>query len=203
VIGNVLITDWSMEFRNAFDRAVSAEATHANLNSRCISPRPRSVSIDQPYCDALEALFSVLEETELPNWDGYGAKPVSMDTFAKALAFLDVLPSTFPRPEISALPDGEIAFEWRFGPRRLLTLAINESGRLTYAALTGRGYLHGTEYLLDALPRQIIDAFRSTTPSDQYGILRGSLSNRYGTISGRNTSQDHYRILQPALPRGG
>ena len=100
------------------------------------------------------------DEASRPDWDGYGVCAVSEATLAQALALLDLLPSALPDPEISAHPDGEIAFEWSLGPRRVLTVAVNESGRVSYAALFGSARQHGSEHLLGVLPDPVGQALR-------------------------------------------
>lgn len=139
---------------------------------RPVRLREAKERLAQRYPEALErkgletrleiaaGLLDAFEEASRPNWDGYGAYPVSGITVAHARAFLDLLPSTLPRPEISPHPDGELAFEWSFAPRRLLTVSVNESGRLSYAALFGQARLHGTEFLLDAMPEAVALALR-------------------------------------------
>jgi hypothetical protein len=152
--------DWIQALQTASDRAVSAEARRARLVRRTSADLAPSVSIDQAYRESVEALLQASQEAARPNWDGYGGRPVSEATIAQALAFLDFLPSTLPQPEVSVHPDGELAFDWSFGPRRLLTVSISESGRLSYAALIGHSRQHGTEFLLDALPEPIALALR-------------------------------------------
>ena len=156
----VLAADWSEVLQTASDRAVSQEAKRSRLVRKFVRHATPSVSVDQAYEECLRALREAFEEASRPNWDAYDAHPVSSATLAQALTFLDVLPSMLLRPDISAHPDGELAFEWFFGPRRLLTVSVNESGRLSYAALLGRARLHGTEFLLDALPEPIARALR-------------------------------------------
>ncbi len=156
----VLPAHWSEALPTASDRAVSQEAKRSRRVRRFVGHVTPSVTVDEAYDECLESLLEASEEASRPNWDGYGAYPVSDATLAQALAFLDLLPSTLPRPEISPHPDGELAFEWSFGPRRLLTVSVNESGRLSYAALFGQARLHGTEYLLDALPEPVALALR-------------------------------------------
>lgn len=156
----VLPAHWSDVLHPASDRAVSVEVKRSRLVRPGVGHVTPSVSVDQAYEECLEALLVVWEEASQANWDGYGAGSVSEATLAQALAFLDLLPSTLPKPEISAHPDGELAFEWSFGPRRLLTVSVNESGRLSYAALIGPARLHGTEFLLDALPEPVALALR-------------------------------------------
>jgi len=130
------------------------------------------VSLDEPYFQSIRDLNSVFEEAAEPGWDGYGGSPVSSVTLARALVLLESLPSFFPKPNISAFPSGEIAFQWQLGPQRMLVIAVNEAGRLTYAALTGHGDLHGTRYLAgDTLPREITDAYRSAAfPGTRYWV---------------------------------
>jgi hypothetical protein len=156
----VLPAHWSEDLKTAWDRSVSQEAKRSRRVRRFVGHVTPSVTVDEAYDECLESLLEASEEASRPNWDGYGAYPVSDATLAQALAFLDLLPSTLPRPEISPHPDGELAFEWSFGPRRLLTVSVTESGRLSYAALFGQGRLHGTEYLLDALPEPVALALR-------------------------------------------
>ena len=156
----VLRAHWSEALETASDRAVSQEARQSRRVRKFTGHATPSVSVDDAYNECLESLLETFGETSQPNWDGYDAYPVSGATLAYALAFVDLLPSTLPRPEISAHPDGELAFEWSFGRRRLLTVSVNESGRLSYAALFGQARLHGTEFLLDALPEPIAFALR-------------------------------------------
>lgn len=119
-----------------------------------------SVSLDEARNELLESLRAAAGEASQPGWDGYDASPVSGGTVAQALAFLDLLPSALMRPEISAHPDGELAFEWYVGPRWLLTVSISETGRLSYAGLFGLARIHGTEWLLDSIPQPVVFAFQ-------------------------------------------
>ena len=154
------VADWSEILQTASDRAVSPEAQRSRLVRKFVGHETPSVSVDQAYAECLRALREAFEEASRPNWDAYGAPAVSDATLAQALAFLDVLPSMLLGPEISPHPDGELAFEWSFGPGRLLTVSVNESGRLSYAALFGRARLYGTEFCLDTLPEPIALALR-------------------------------------------
>lgn len=152
----VLPDSWSEALD--IERSVSQKGKHGRR--KFAAHDTPSVSIDEVYREILDSLLEVFKEASEPRWDGYDALPVSGATLAQALAFVNLLPSILPRPEISAHPDGELAFEWFRGPRRLLTVSVHESGRLSYAALFGEGRLHGTEFLLDALPAPIANAFQ-------------------------------------------
>lgn len=57
----------------------------------------------------LKALY---RECRLPNWDGYGAEPITPDTLELARQFCDALPEDVLEPEVCAEPDGGISLEW-------------------------------------------------------------------------------------------
>jgi len=147
------------ELYAASDHSISQEARKCYRALKFVGETP-SVSVDGTYIESIEALVAVFLGASRPNWDGYGASPVSDAALAQALAFLELLPSTLSKPDISAHPDGEIAFEWFVAPRRQLTVSINDAGRLSYAAIFGGARIHGTESLLDAIPDAIILALR-------------------------------------------
>jgi hypothetical protein len=102
------------------------------------------------------ALDVAYRKASVPDWDGYGAKPVSRAAYERATRFLSLLPSTIP-PDIAGDPDGEILIEWRQGPLAVLTISIGPAEYLNYAGLYGRNKVHGTESFTDAIPRAIRD----------------------------------------------
>jgi hypothetical protein len=61
-----------------------------------------------------------------PNWDCYGAKPITAQTVEVARQLLHVLPDTFGEPRISPGSDGTIGFEWvsTDGPFRKLYIDV-------------------------------------------------------------------------------
>jgi hypothetical protein len=118
------------------------------------------MSVEEPYRITVERIRDVAREASAPDWDGYNGLPVTEATLEQAFALLSALPSTLPAPDVSVHPDGELAFEWYFGPRRLVTISVNEAGRLSFAALAGHTRLYGSEHLLDALPESITLALR-------------------------------------------
>lgn len=134
---------------------MSREATRFGLRDATLS-----ISLDHAYTESLVSLHAASKEASRPDWDGHGGQAVSNATIAQALTLLDLLPSALPRPEISPHPDGELGFEWWLGPRRVLTVSINETGRVSYAALLGPARSYGTEFLQDALPEPMVLALR-------------------------------------------
>ncbi len=60
----------------------------------------------------LAAPKETYQECSEEGWDGYGARPVTQETYDEAVRFLGALPSWLPTPEIVPEPDGDIGFEW-------------------------------------------------------------------------------------------
>jgi len=102
-------------------------------------------------------LAQTVEECREPNWDGYGAQPVSDITYQLAQKFLVALPLGTPRPSIGAEPDGHLTVEWYRSPRRTLSVSISSEGELHYAALIGSAKAYGTEPFFGEAPKAIVD----------------------------------------------
>ncbi|HTS13198.1 MAG TPA: hypothetical protein VMH00_13865 [Candidatus Limnocylindrales bacterium] len=52
------------------------------------------------------------ERYSAPNWDGYGALPISAETSRNALSMLTVLEAVVAAPEVTPNPNGTVSFEW-------------------------------------------------------------------------------------------
>lgn len=94
----------------------------------------------------LDGLIKIYASCLIDNWDGYGAKAVSLLAINKALGFSTRLSPEIPSPEYSAEPDGEVAVEW-YGPDgATLSVSIGEGDKVSYSALFSDGsYAHGKE----------------------------------------------------------
>jgi hypothetical protein len=104
----------------------------------------------------LREIEEVFEKCASDNWDGYGAKGISVLTYANALAFLLRLPTNAPMAEITAEPDGDIAFEWYLSPDRVLAVSIGRDNTLTYAGRFGSATTYGTEIFEGDTPWTIL-----------------------------------------------
>jgi hypothetical protein len=104
-----------------------------------------------------DELCSVADECHSPNWDGYGALPITDETYRLAFRFLEVLPPGTPAPSVGAEPDGHITLEWYSSPTRTLSVSVSPEGELHYAALIGPAKAYGTELFLGASPKVIVD----------------------------------------------
>jgi hypothetical protein len=107
---------------------------------------------------ALDELEATRDEASVEGWDGYGAKPMNREAYLKARRFLESLPTTAPQPEISADPDGDVALDWSFGPRKVLSVSINEKGRCIFACMRGYSTSRGTDWFDDGIPESIANA---------------------------------------------
>lgn len=117
----------------------------------------RTVTMTMRDEQVINALEETLEECSVYDWDGYGAQPVELESVMQAKRFLDTLPITFPFPEISVDPDGEITLEWYAGPRKVFYLSIGGNSQLTYAGLFGPSdSRRGTKPFGDELPKTIL-----------------------------------------------
>src|SRR5437868_2072164 len=78
--------------------------------------------------EAFEELAEVYKECRNPGWDGYGAKAVEQETLRGTYLLIESLPLGFPRPSISAQPDGQLTLEWYRTPTRTLSLSVDPDG---------------------------------------------------------------------------
>lgn len=105
-------------------------------------------------------LCEVADECRTPNWDGYGAEPVSTDTYRLAYCFLEALPLGTPAPSVGAEPDGHLTLEWYRSPYRTLSVSVSPEGDLHYSALIGPNKAYGTEAFFGDSPKTILDLIR-------------------------------------------
>lgn len=113
---------------------------------------------------SLDELGTVWEECRLPNWDGYGAAPVSQDTLRNTYTLLESLPLGMPRPSIGAEPDGQLTLEWHRSSRRTLSVSVTPDGELHFAALLGPNRVYGTEVFFGDVPQRILELIRQVSP---------------------------------------
>jgi hypothetical protein len=138
------------------NRGVSEDAFELQVKiMQLSSDEPQSMILDKQKL--LQELYEVFRECSEVNWDSYGAKATNLDFFSEALRFLKTLPSILTRPELTVDPDGEIAFEWYNGPKRIFSVSVGATSELTYAGIFGSNKASGTEYFGDELPKTILD----------------------------------------------
>ena len=110
--------------------------------------------------DAFRDLCTVADESRFPNWDGYGALPVSEQAFMHACHFLRTMPLGTWAPEVGIEPDGHLTFEWHRSSFRTLSVSVSPAGDLNYSALIGPNRVFGTEAFLGDIPQPILELIR-------------------------------------------
>ncbi len=107
-----------------------------------------------------DELYKMVKQCSVENWDGYGAAPVTFETFRQAINVLEALPLGTIAPTVGAEPDGHITLEWYKSPRHTLSVSISPEGELHYAALLGHKKRYGTESFWGEVPNVIMDIIR-------------------------------------------
>ena len=119
-----------------------------------------NISKTVTYGNAIDQLGNLFSECSSDGWDGYGAIAIHTNTFRNALRFLRSLPFYLLSPDISPEPDGHVAFEWYYEPRRVVTISISPEGYLHYAALIGSKKRYGSELFLGEITNDILNVIR-------------------------------------------
>lgn len=90
------------------------------------------------------------------DWDGDGARATDATTIDFAYIFASGLPSHLPLPEVSADKDGDIAFDWDYGARRVFSVSVRRDGVLSYAGLVGSARFYGSDVLFGGIPIEVV-----------------------------------------------
>lgn len=107
--------------------------------------------------DAILQLLKTVLDASQNNWDGYNAASADVSAIPYAINFINDLSPDFPLPEISIDSDGEIAFDWDCGVRRVFSVRIRRDGSLNYAGLLGQSSFHGAEVMRSGIPFAITE----------------------------------------------
>jgi hypothetical protein len=108
--------------------------------------RSRAITADQKQ-DLLEAVTTIFKDCNTPNWDEEGATAVSPKAWINAEKLISILPNTGLLASAFATRNGKIGVQWTKSPRAALSLLVDGSGQLTYAAIFPDGRKkHGYEH---------------------------------------------------------
>lgn len=145
-------------FASALALPSQAQSTTAQDVARktgiCISRLHETITFDTRK--VFEELRMSYNEFQVENWDGFGALPVSKETYLLAEHFFKALPLGTKSPTIGAEPDGHLTFEWYHSPRKLMSLSISPEGMLHYAAMFGSSKSYGSEPFIGKVPENIM-----------------------------------------------
>ena len=100
--------------------------------------------------------------TEAARTDGI---TVSLYSLNKTLDFIQSLSPEIPLPAVVVESDDEIGLDWDEGPESIVSLTIDTSDRIGFAALLGSEPLYGRAECIAGLPDEIRDALAHLYPS--------------------------------------
>lgn len=115
--------------------------------------------------EVVRNLIDAIQLAASDNWDGYLAHPTDPGSLLYSVLFINNLPPELSLPEIAVDHDGEIAFEWDYGPRKIISIRVSRDGSLHYAGLVGFSSFHGVETLRASIPNQILTGIRRVIES--------------------------------------
>jgi len=137
-----------------------AQFIEAGMRARQLHCK-EAISLDDGRQEVHHALAELLDACNQPNWDLYGATPVSQDAFRNAYRFIEALPQGFPMPTVGAESDGDITLEWYSSPEKVISVSISPDGDLNYASLLGTSSRrNGAEPFLGEVPSDLLNLIR-------------------------------------------
>ena len=80
---------------------------------------------------------------------------VSGHVLNKTRDFLTTLPAELPLPVVVVESEDEVGLDWDEGAKRIVSLTIDDSDRIGFAALFGREPLYGKAEFRDGLPETV------------------------------------------------
>ena len=128
--------------RNTFGVGREADTLKSLLGELFDDIFRANVTFGENYTSVNDDLNEILDFASEDNWDGYGAKAVDVLSFRFAKTFLDYLPTSYPKPDVSIDPDGEVSFEWYKDTNNIFSISFSSGNEISYAGIfnTGEGY---------------------------------------------------------------
>ncbi|MPZ19384.1 MAG: hypothetical protein GEV06_15930 [Luteitalea sp.] len=90
---------------------------------------------------------------------------VGIEPFGQMIDLLAILPPEIPLPEIVVESENQIGLDWDEGSRRVLTLTVDDTQYVGFAALIGHEPLYGRVPLAGQIPETVAYLFRRLYPS--------------------------------------
>ena len=144
--------------RNTFGVGREAERLKSLLGELFDDLFRANVTFGENYASVNDDLNEILDFASEDNWDGYGAKEVDVLSFLFAQTFLENLPTSYPKPEVSIDPDGEISFEWLNKYDKIFSISFNQKYEISFAGIYSTGEDHGTEEFNGyEIPKKILE----------------------------------------------
>jgi len=113
------------------EAAIIADSCHAEIQ---IQSQQTASRYNHQLIDSLASAYNEAISTE---WLADGNSEIKPATLVYAKEFIESLPAKFQNPTIAPEPDGDLSIEWFAEKRKLLTVSMNSTGRIEWAALFG------------------------------------------------------------------
>jgi len=160
----------------SFARAGSAISSEAQSVRRAadsvMNSMERSQALFGSKANAISQIWALAKECAEPGWDGDGGLPVNRLAAFKAIAFIRVMPSGVPLPEVAPEPDGSISLDWIQSRNRLFSLSVGTGDRLAYAWLDGVDKGHAVaRFDEERIPRRVLEGITAIV-NGEYAPVR-------------------------------
>lgn len=119
-----------------------------------------SITFGHSLYEARNLLNEIYGECSIADWDGVGARPITIDAYEEARKIIATLSSSIPMPDIIPEPSGSLAMEWRKTGEELFIISLSGKSRIVYAGIFGTNNVHGSEYFAGVLPPSLIQHLR-------------------------------------------
>lgn len=139
-------------------RAYTARQGHARtaLDELLTMSTPSPLELQRSR--RIAGFLSALEAAE--RWDG-GVAPRMTAQFARMVfRFAVLVPTDVPVPECYYTPEGSICFDWDEDPQNQLSVMLQKSNRIAYAAYRAGERVHGSADFAASLPDELVLAIR-------------------------------------------
>ncbi|MGH9349192.1 MAG: hypothetical protein ACRD26_18210 [Vicinamibacterales bacterium] len=122
---------------------------------------PRSATPEDDVATLLTRVSAALKK----GFDREGVL-VDVEPFGRMFDLLRTLPREIPLPDIVVESEHEIGLDWGTGRREVLSLTIDETPFIGFAALIGHEPVHGRALLAGSLPEILAHLFSRLYPSN-------------------------------------
>jgi hypothetical protein len=121
-----------------------------------------------PHDERADATASLLTRISVALRKGVEFEGILVDVepFGRLFDLLRVLPVRIPMPEIVVESGREIGLDWTEGSRRVLTLTVDHTPYVAFAALFGHEPIHGRVPFAGSIPPTLAYLFSRLYPTD-------------------------------------
>lgn len=138
-----------------FDRSLDEETRQLVSNVADRQAATPSVYSTERHEAKLKALLAAFTDTE--EWERDRTRMPDSSAFLYGWQFLEALPSSVPIPEVTFEADGDVSFDWDYGPRQVASVRISRDGFVYYAGLFGYATEHGAEAFGERIPARVAE----------------------------------------------